>query len=545
MTDLLEFFSGLLDGLGLIALAVCVGGIGYLLIILRVTGSPLPGQALLTRRALTMTMVGAFTLMGIRTLRLVLKPLALGDAMSFGSLAHFLQTQVFWANAISVGLICLLAVLLWRIRRQPANRILWIMLFPILLAFFVNEGRLSHAAGRLGSETFLMITTAIHVLGAAMWAGGLAHLCLSWQTIKGDARLTTILWPTFIERFSHLGMASVGLIAVSGTYVGWRYVGDWEGLVGTGYGNLLLVKIGFFFCMLLLARINYSAGRHWQRNGSSGRLTSGVPVYIEVEMLLAVALLFAASALTALPPSIDVKHAAATSQEVWSMFSPKLPHLAGPELVMIDAPELTDLRTGEIGRKPDWSWDRLNHNVSGVIVLLIATVALLNWTGRFPWARHWPILLVAFSLIIIVFANPDHWPLGSIGLLESLQNAQVIQHWLAGGVVLGLGWFEWQARGGRIAHPLAQLVFPSLCLLGGIILLTHSHGINDLKVEFLAQSTHVVMGWLGVITGCARWMEVRLAPPYGRVAGMISILSIMAVGWILLFYIKPEHLPSL
>ena len=83
-------------------------------------------------------------------------------------------------------------------------------------------------------------------------------------------------------------------------------------------------------------------------------------------------------------------------------------------------------------------------------------------------------------------------------------------------------------------------MFPVLCIAGGIILLTHSHSIAELKEEFLIQSTHVAMGVLAILLGCGRWLEIRLPAPYDRMAGVISISAMMLVGVILLFYIQPN-----
>ncbi len=116
----------------------------------------------------------------------------------------------------------------------------------------------------------------------------------------------------------------------------------------------------------------------------------------------------------------------------------------------------------------------------------------------------------------------------------------MIQHWLAAVVVFGLGWFEWRARDERVGQKQLQFMFPVLCIVGGIILLTHSHSVAELKEEFLIQSTHVAMGALGVLLGCGRWLEIRLPAPYDRMAGVISISAMMLVGLILLFYIKPS-----
>lgn len=383
----------------------------------------------------------------------------------------------------------------------------------------------------------LMVATVIHVFGATVWAGGIAHLLLLRQGLgKSDPEV----WAELVSRFSPVGMACVVLIMAPGVYLAWSYVGGWSELIGTGYGNMVAVKVGLFFCVIVLAALNFFAAREWKRSGQLAIMIQRVPAYIEVEIILAIGLLFTAASLTGFPPSVDVSEATATPAEMWTMYNPKVPRLAGPELIFIDAPELTDLRTGEMGKKEDMSWDRFNHNFSGVVVIAMAMVALFDRLGGFRWARVWPLMFIGFSVLIFVFANPDHWPIGPIGFIDSVQDTEVVQHWLAALVVFGLGWFEWRARNEVLKHQQVQFVFPILCIVGGIILLTHSHSVGELKEEFLLQSTHVSMGVLGVLLGCGRWLEIRLAAPYDRMAGVFSIAAMMLVGLILLFYVKPN-----
>lgn len=541
MTDLLEFVSGLLDGVTLIALALVLGGIGCALAVLRVTHDTRPLLQTGVERVLVLTLASAMSLAGLRVLQLFMKPLALTVSTGASVFSAFAQTRVFQYLVISVVLALGLVGALVFVKRQVGSASRWCVVLVCAGAFMVNEGWLSHAASRLEGGGPLMVVTMIHVLGATVWAGGVAHVLLLWKFLRQE---DTGLWAELVSRFSPMGIACVSLIVVPGLYLAWMYVGGWSGLIGTGYGNMVLVKVGLLVCVLVLAALNFFAAREWNSSNNPTIMQQRVPVYIEVEILLAVALLFTAASLTGFPPSVDVKEATASPAEMWTMFHPKMPRLTGPELILIDAPELTDLQTGEMGKKEDLSWDRFNHNFSGVMVIAMAIVALFDRLGGFRWARYWPLMFIGFSVVIFVFANPDHWPLGSIGFIGSLQETEVVQHWLAAGVVFGLGWFEWRARDERFTHTQLQLVFPLLCIVGGILLLTHSHSIAELKQEFLIQSTHVSMGVLGVFVGCGRWLEIRLPAPYDRVAGVVSIGALMLVGFILLFYIKP-HLVEL
>lgn len=537
MTDLLEFISGLLDGVALIALALVLGGIACTLVVLRAIHDHRPVLQAAGQRVLFLTLISAVILAGLRVLQLLMKSLALADAIGQSAFSAFAQTQVFQFGLHSILLILVVVVALSVVRKNVLSFSRWLVLLFIVGALMVNEGWLSHAASRLEGGGPLMVVTMIHVFGATVWAGGVAHLLFLWNFLR---KQESALWPELVSRFSPLGITCVGLIFAPGVYLAWTYVGGWSGLIGTGYGNMVGVKVGLFACVLGLAALNFFAARKWEESGSDVKMKQRVPAYIEVEIILAVALLFTAASLTGFPPSVDVPEEAASSEEMWTMFNPKVPRLTGPELILIDAPELTDLRTGEMGKKEDMSWDRFNHNFSGVVVIAMAIVALFDRLGGFRWARFWPLMFIGFSVLIFVFANPDHWPLGPIGFLESWEETEVVQHWLAAVVVFGLGWFEWRARETSLTQKNLQFIFPVLCIVGGIILLTHSHSIAELKQEFLIQSTHVSMGVLGVLVGCGRWLEIRLPAPYDRVAGVMSIGAMMLVGFILLFYIKPN-----
>ena len=82
---------------------------------------------------------------------------------------------------------------------------------------------------------------------------------------------------------------------------------------------------------------------------------------IGFETILAGTVLFAAASLTGFPPAIDVPNEAASPTEIWEMFKPKVPNLMGPEYISIEAHELTNLKTGEVGRKDDISSVSYTH----------------------------------------------------------------------------------------------------------------------------------------------------------------------------------------
>src|SRR5204862_6362956 len=102
-------------------------------------------------------------------------------------------------------------------------------------------------------------------------------------------------------------------------------------------------------------------------------------------------------------------------------------------------------------------------------------LALLARTGTAPWARNWPLAFLGLAVFLFLRADPENWPLGPRGFWASFAVAEVAQHRLFVLLIVGFAVFEWGVRTGRIRDPRAALVFPSVCLFGGALLLTHSH----------------------------------------------------------------------
>src|SRR5216684_3464837 len=115
-----------------------------------------------------------------------------------------------------------------------------------------------HAGSTLGELGNLHLTAdALHLIASAAWIGGLVPLALllaprrrnqdfAWASLARDAA----------QRFSTLGMVSVGTLLVTGIVNAWILVGSIHALIVTGYGQLLLVKLVVFAIMLGFAATN-------------------------------------------------------------------------------------------------------------------------------------------------------------------------------------------------------------------------------------------------------------------------------------------------
>ncbi|MER7725034.1 copper resistance protein CopC [Streptomyces sp. NPDC096323] len=109
-----------------------------------------------------------------------------------------------------------------------------------------------------------MPVDVLHLLAVAAWLGGLTALLVAlYRTpdITADA----------VRRFSRIAFISVLVLAATGIYQSWRQLGSWSALSDTGYGQLLLVKVGLVAVLVGVAGIS----RRWTARLATG---GGAPV---------------------------------------------------------------------------------------------------------------------------------------------------------------------------------------------------------------------------------------------------------------------------
>jgi putative copper resistance protein D len=535
MTQLAGFLDVLLRGFGTVGLAAAVGGLVYARLVLRPAAGAAGLVASARGRALTLIAAGALLAAGTELLLLLLvHPWALAEESGRWPLREFLTTEFGLAGLGRVALAAALAAAARWIGRGPDRGLRWAVAGALGLLLTANAAWLAHAVSRLHDRGPLMVGTALHQLGAVVWVGGLVHLvgfALLWRRAGGPA--AEPIGVRVLARFSTVAIVAMVLVLGPGLYLSVSYVGGWGGLVGTGYGVMVLTKVALLGCALLLGGLNFLLLR---RGDAAGAVAARVPAFIEAEVGLGLTLLLAAASLTSLPPSVDVVADRATPAEVAARFRPAMPRLSSPpvaELLAAAAPIDDTLAR----RQPEeYAWSEYNHHAAGFFVFAMGLLALLDQTGRARWARHWPLGFLGLAAFLFVRNDPRAWPLGPAGFWESMVLPDVLQHRLVVLLVVALAVFEWMVRSGRLTRPGGRLVFPLLCASGGALLLTHSHAMFNLKREFLAEVSHAPMGLLGVVMAWGRWLEVRLPAADRRIPGWIWAACMTVIGLILLVY---------
>jgi copper resistance protein D len=527
-----DFLAGLLRGFVLLAFAVAAGGVVWGLAVLHAPRGG-AGSPRAVKWCLAIIVLGAVTLAVAQAAVLALQNHLLSVTLGRSAFVDLLATASFRAGLARVVLALALILTIGWLRSTARVGGGW-TLVGVLAALIATSGAwLTHAAGRIEHGAPLMLLTVAHQVAAAVWLGGLVQLGALWRLTRRDEHAAAA-WPTLVRRFSRLAAVAVGVLVLSALPLTWAYTQSWRALIGTGYGSLVVTKAGLLVVVLGLAFVARRIARAPLYTGAD--LRERLPRVAETETILLVIILFAATSLSAQPPAAD--HPAADTAdvaEVVEVFRPKVPSLQAPSVEAMRRSR-AEMASGNERTREAYLWSNFSHNVSGLILFgtgLFALVAVARGTG---WDRHWPLGFVALAVFVYVraSANEGAWPFGATSLWHI--DAEGLQHRMAAGLALGLGFVEWRARARVVRVPALPYVLPVLAGAGAVLLLTHSHAAFQNKASFLVQVTHSTMGALAALLAAGRWLELRLTPPASRWAGVAASLAMVAIALVLIFY---------
>ncbi len=542
LLDIFGFLTVILRGLSITAHAFTLGGIGFVLLLALPLRPALgaTGDTILAR-SLRITFVSALALAGIEVLTalaqiaILLDTATIGFAEALGA-GFVIAAAVKIAAALAIALLC---------RAAPAPAALALG----ALALIAGTTLTSHAVARLDDRVVLASVTALHQVGAALWIGGLPCFVMALAFARdGHA------WRLIGKRYSQLSMAAVALLLGAGTGLALVYIDSWDALYGTAYGAMVTGKIGMFAGLLGLGALNYTLVERLRADPATP--ITRLRRCAEVEIGIGITVFFAAASLTSLPPAADLTVDRVSLHEIVERLAPRWPpRLDSPDHATLalsqlqsqldataaDAPNRPQAFVPGAGVVPprnaaDIAWSEYNHHWSGLLVLAIGLLALAERTGRAPWARHWPLLFLLLGAFLFLRSDPETWPLGDQGFWESLRDPEIVQHRVFVVLIAAFAIFEWRVRTGRATSPRAAYVFPLITAAGGLLLLTHSHALANVKEELLIEWTHLPLALLGVAAGWARWLELRLDPPQRWLPAWIWPICFTLIGPLLIFY---------
>ena len=542
LVDLFGYLEIILHGLVILSQSMALGGVLFFLLLARPLAAELLGGQAIARQTARIAGWAALALVLCEGLTLGLQGAVLVDTVDL-TVWQVLGAHFAIAGLVKCAAALLLALCLLGRRGTPA---------AVLLALGVVElaaATLStHAAARMEGSVPLLFVEALHQLGAAIWVGGIPSFILALARVHDG-----IAWRRVSVRFSRMSMAGVACILVSGVAMSVAYIGSWQAVYGTAYGVMVIAKVSMFGALLLLGLGNFLTTDRLR--GNPGASVLRMKRFAEVELGIGISIFFAAASLTSVPPGIDLTQDRVSWAEVVERNTPVWPRLHSPDYDALALPQLQAQLDTEAARQAkaappasipgsgelpprnaaDIAWSEYNHHWAGLFVVLIGVLALLNQAGV-RWAKHWPLALLGLAAFLAVRSDPEVWPMGYVGIWESLRDVEVLQHRMFVLLIIVFAVFEWSVRTGRLRSQRAALVFPLLTAAGGALLLTHSHAIANIKDQLLIELTHTPLALAGIGAGWARWLELRLTGRGARIAGWVWPVCFLVCGAVLLIY---------
>lgn len=495
----MDTLASLLRALTLVFQCGMVGGAVFALAAADTDGRR-PALRLAALSALAAVAVSAATLAVLVRQLMTVLDLPLGEAMGAG-LAR--QHLAFMAAAGLTAGLCALH------RTSP-----WLAATAATTAVFMSVLG-SHAASRLEGREIATAIHLLHQLAAGIWLGGIPFLLLALRSLDGAARIRQC------RRFSRLAMASVAGLALSAVLLARLHVGSWAAMVGSNFGAMATVKAVLMCGLLVLGLCNLRAGAHLDQTAPLARLRS----LAAAEIAIGIAVLVVAASLASQPPPAGASEQVIRPTEVLERLLPHTPS------------RFTATVPSEPGSIADRAWAEMTHHWAGAVVLAMGLLALIRRVPGGGWARHWPLLFLVMAIGIPLLSDPDSWPMGPYGFWgKAGGDWEVIEHRLAALLTAGFGIMEWAVQTGRVRHAGAALVFPSACMLGGLLLFTHGHPSADAQVALPIHLSYIAIAVLALAAGTARWAELTADNRARRLAGWLWPAAFALVGVVLILY---------
>ncbi len=544
LIDIFGYLTVVLHGLSITAEAMTVGGAVFLAFVAVPFNGRMDGQGREILRWTTRWLAMSGLALAIVELTIVAMQVSVLASSEGISIADTLGASFVTSSVVKI--IAALALAAGAARLGSRARFAILALAVIAECAAVSA---THAIAQMDHRGLLALFDLMHRAGAGIWIGGLVYFLYALNRLhSGEAcRLVG-------RRYSLVSALCVASIASAGLGMAIPYIGSVEGVYGTAYGVMVSTKVILFAGLLLFGLHNLRTidGLGQEAYLSVLRLKRSV----EVEMGVGITVFFCAASITSLPPAVDLPNDRASLHEIVERMTPKWPSLTSPangdlaitalqlkldeEAAASKSSTVPEAFIPGGGESPprnaeDVAWSEYNHHWAGIAVLVIGFVALLEHLGVRA-ARHWPLLFLGLAAFLLVRSDPEVWPLGSEGLLESLRDPEVVQHRMFVSVIIIFAIFEWRVRIGKIGNTRAAWVFPLMTAVGAGLLLTHQHAISNVKDQLLIEYSHAPLAVFGVAAAWARWLEIRLNGAAARRAGFVWPVCFILIGLILLNY---------
>jgi len=231
LIDLFGYLSIVLHGLTIVAQSMAVGGTLFLVFLMRPLAAGLADGMLLARRTCVVAGWSALALVACEALSVAMQAAVLMSTVGL-DMQQALTAQFAVAGLVKAAAAGVLGAVLFAQRPLPA-----VSLLAPCAVILAAATMTTHAAARLVDGPLLMAATALHILGAAIWVGGIPFFLMALGRLRDGAAFRRVG-----ARFSRMSMVGVGCILASAAAMAWFYVGSWGAAYGTAYGVMVGAK---------------------------------------------------------------------------------------------------------------------------------------------------------------------------------------------------------------------------------------------------------------------------------------------------------------
>ncbi|HXW30674.1 MAG TPA: CopD family protein, partial [Xanthobacteraceae bacterium] len=265
-------------------------------------GRPAP----INRLKVTITLTGAYLLAGVAMLAVQFATVA-GTARVLAEptpWVHYALGTWFgrtWLVQQGAALV-LLAVLVWRRRSAAPTRADFVRPMALGTLAAAMSAFAGHSAGAAMAQA-IPIQTA-HVLAAGTWFGGLPVLFVRlWRAARNGRESADAV--VTLGRFSMLATGAMLCLGITGLATAWLQIGTIPRLLGTLYGQVLLLKLALLGAILMIAaRIRWRLLPRAKQIPVDQDCLRRLRSLLGLELLLALNLMGVASLLAGTPPAI-------------------------------------------------------------------------------------------------------------------------------------------------------------------------------------------------------------------------------------------------
>ena len=181
------------------------------------------------------------------------------------------------------------------------------------------------------------------------------------------------------------------------------------------------------------------------------------------------------------------------------------------------------------------AYSEFNHRFAGLCDVLFG-VAELGLALQYSWPLWTRLILPGalwiVSILLLVWSDHDAWPIGSLSFAETFsgQDMEIIQHKFFGVLAAGIALSETLRRIGRVRHPAWAAPLIVLTMLGGLLLMVHSHGDHPTSEKI--QLHHTLLGIVGLGAAFSKAMASWMP---GASSSVVKRWNVAWAGSVILF----------